>query len=314
MQHAAAFMMPRTLLVLLAFALAPGAAHAEQKKVLVLPFSGDLPANAPADGLARLTAVVARSGGITGAEVNIGQASFADTATLVGCSTQNAECLGKVAEALGVDQVVTGTVEVTGDGDAVVVELKLFKDQGVVEKSLELPAPSFAAVIEGLARDVPALFVSAPERETEPEPELAPTPEPEPEPIAPPITEPPTIRDTGESGGIGAAPWIVGAVGLAALGGGGALLYLASDRPDQVDSAPTASAADLDRLEQLEDEGEQFTLAGNALLIGGGVAIAAAATLAVIRGLSGGDDDGGVALAPMALPGGAGIHLSFGIP
>jgi hypothetical protein len=304
-------MMPRTLLVLLVVALAPGAAHAEQKKVLVLPFSGDLPANAPADGLARLTAVVARSGGITGAEVNVGQASFADTATLVGCSTENAECLGKVAEALGVDQVVTGTVEVTGDGDTVVVELKLFKDQGVVEKSLELPAPSFAAVIEGLARDVPALFVS--ERDPEPEPE--PAPEPEPEPIAPPITEPPSIRDTAESsGGIGAAPWIVGAVGLAALGGGGALLYLARDRQDQVDSAPTASAADLDRLEELEDEGEQFTLAGNALLIGGGVAIAAAATLAVIRGLSGGDDDGGVALAPMALPGGAGIHLSFGIP
>lgn len=306
-------MMPRTLLVLLVVALAPGAAHAEQKKVLVLPFSGDLPANAPADGLARLTAVVARSGGITGAEVNVGQASFADTATLVGCSTENAECLGKVAEALGVDQVVTGTVEVTGDGDTVVVELKLFKDQGVVEKSLELPAPSFAAVIEGLARDVPALFVS--ERDPEPEPESAPEPEPAPEPIAPPITEPPSIRDTAESsGGIGAAPWIVGAVGLAALGGGGALLYLARDRQDQVDSAPTASAADLDRLEELEDEGEQFTLAGNALLIGGGVAIAAAATLAVIRGLSGGDDDGGVALAPMALPGGAGIHLSFGIP
>jgi hypothetical protein len=325
--QARASIAPIALLVTAAIAASgAGSAGAEPPaKVLVLPFDGDLDrvtswGRAPPDGLERLTAVVARSAGITGAEVSTGQASYADTADLMGCGTVASECLSKIAEGLGVDQVVTGAVEASDDGRRVTVSLRFYKDGEVHEKTLEIASPSFEAVVQGLARDAPDLFVGAPERapEREPEPEPAPAANPRPEPIpatalAPP---PPVERDTGFGAGrVGVLAWSVAGLGVAAAGGGAVFLWMARDRQQQVDGAPTASAADLDRLEGIEEEGERFTRFGNALLIGGSAALVVGSALIVYQGLAnGGRDRSSLAVAPALVPGGAGINLSFEVP
>lgn len=330
---------------LAAAVVAPGSAAAESKKVLVLPFEGDLEPGAPDDGLAQLTAVVARSSGLTGAEVNVGQASFSDIATLVGCATPDAECLGKVAASLKVDQVVVGVVEASA-GDAapdgaeappasVTVKLKLFRDGKVTDRTLHLAAPSFQAVLEGVARDAPTLFVGARDSSVETGPDAGPeggdsggpkpTPEkkplPPPEKATPPAPQPdarmqqPPPRDSGgfDAGRVHIAAWIAAGAGVAMGAGGAVFLTMAHSRQSDVDGAPTSTAADLEHLQDLEDEGEQFTRIGDALLIGGAAALAVGGGLIIFQGLSGGgENETAVSIAPVPLPGGAGINVSLG--
>lgn len=327
---------------------APGTAGAESKKVLVLPFEGELEPGAPEDGLEQLTAVVARSSGLTGAEVNIGQASFSDTATLVGCSAADADCLGKVAASLRVDQVVIGVVESSGgagsgdagSGDAgaaepatVTVKLKLFRDGKVAARTLELPAPSFSAVLEGVARDAPALFVAAPEPGPGTNPEEGPEPKPDnkkptpppgpgpsaapppasPDPRVQPVAPPPRDDARFDVRRVHLAAWIAGGAGIALAGGGAVLLTMAHDRQQKVDGAPTSTADDLEHLQDLEDEGQRFTRIGDALLIGGGALVAVGGTLAVLQGLKVlGGEETAVSVAPVPLRGGGGIRVTIG--
>lgn len=317
---------PVALFVVFAAIAGSGVARAQPRaKVLVLPFEGELPASAPADGLAKLTAVVARSAGLTGAEVSTGQASFTDTADLMGCGAVAAECFAKIAAGLEVDQVVTGTVKRSDDGGAVTVSLRFFKDDKVHEKSLEILAPSFQAVLDGLARDVPDLFVGAapgPKPEPGPRPDPEPGPKPataSPQPVPPrALAPPPSVeRDRGfDAGRVGVIAWTVTGVGAAAAVAGGVSLFLARDRQQKVDDAPTASVADLDRLEQLEDEGERLTLIGDGLLIGGGAALLVGGALVVYQGLwaRDGGERSSLAIAPVPLPGGVGVNLSIEAP
>ena len=310
---------------LMGLAILASPAAAKPRKVLVLPFEGALGGKAPSNGLERLTAVVARSAGLTGATVRVGQASFSDTAALVGCGTEEADCLGQVAKSLGVDQVITGSVETGADGSSVIVNLKFFKDGETRDERLELPAPSFDAVLEGVARDVPDLFVSAPERRPDaratdtaapaagsPDTPATANPIETPPPVA---IAPPPQRDSGgfDVRRVGIVAWGTAGVGLVAAGAGGVFLALARDRQQQVDDAPVSSGADLERLEELEDEGARFTTLGNGLLIGGGGLLAAGAVLIAIQGLSGSAEDRPiVSIGPLG--DGAGIHLTFGAP
>jgi hypothetical protein len=282
-------------------------ALADEPRVLVLPFSGSVPGTP--DGPARLTQVVARSAGLTGADVVMGQATFADAAALAGCAEETPECFSQVAASLKVDQVVIGDVQPTSDGRSVAITLKIFQDGAIREKAVTLPATSMDDLVKRLAREAPALFVpgdetSAPPPEPAPGPELTPDPRPAPAPERPASSSRPRT---------GALPWILVASGAAIAGAGGGFLFAAGKKQDEVDGAPISDADDFERLAALEDKGDNYTKIGNGLLIAGSAVLVTGAVLVVMRGMAGGDDEpetSAVSVGATPIEGGFGIAVA----
>lgn len=286
--------------------LGAGPAAADEPRVLVLPFSGSVP-NAP-NGTARLTQVVARAAGLTGAEVVIGQATFADAAALAGCSEETPACFKQVADSLRVDEVVIGAVAPTPDGGSVTITLKHYQGGEIREKSLTVSAGSIDDMVKRVAREVPRLMVSGDET-SEPPPDRIPATSPEQRP-----SEPAPQRDTGggaRRGRIGLLPWVVMGAGVALAGAGGGFLYVAKKRQDEVDGAPIHDADDFDRLVDLEDQGDRYTKIGQGLLIGGGVVLAGGVVWALYRRASGADREPEPAMALDASPLEGGVAFSL---
>ena len=290
-----------------------GSAHADDKRVLVFPLTGTVP-GAPADTLTRLTQVIARSAGLTGAEVVVGQASFDDTAVLAGCASPDPACLSQVAQSLSVDHVVLGVVTPGPGGDTIEVALTAFVNGKLTQKKFTLQITNIDAMVEELAGEVPALFLASKRAEREPEPVAKPKPRPKPRPEL--VAPPPPPPESGFRGGrVSALSWVLAGSGLVAAGAGGVALVMARDRQAEVDGAPTATGQDLERLRDLEDEGELYTRAGNALLIGGGAALLVGGVIVLYQGYSGGGDERPrVSLSPMLGPAGAGVTLQVTLP
>jgi hypothetical protein len=270
------------------------------------------------NGPARLTQVIARAAGLTGADVIMGKATFADASALAGCSGETPECFGLLAGSVHVDQVVIGSVEPSGDGTGVMISLKVFEDGSIEEKSLSFPTTDIEELVKRLAREAPGLFVAGatgttPPPETEPKP----APEPDPEPARQPDPEPPVDRDDGFSfGRVGALPWVVTVAGVAAAGVGTGLLYMGRSRQDEVDSAPISSVDDFERLRELEDEGDRYLKIGSGVAIGGGVLFVAGVILVISGGMSDSDESerSSLSLAPMPVDGGLGFAVTVNTP
>ena len=297
----------RLVVVAALLAGAGGVARADEPRVLVLPFSGSVP-GAP-DGTVRLTQVVARAAGLTGAEVVVGQATFADAATLAGCSDETPECFKQLADSLRVDQVVIGDVRPTPDGGSVTITLKHFEEGEIHEKSLTVSAGSIDDMVKRVAREVPRLMVPGGET-SEPPPDRIPSTAPERDPVvAPPPA--PVERDRDRPGRVGVLPWVLVGTGVALAGAGGGFLYAAKKKQDDADAAPIHDADDFERLVDIEDKGERYTRIGQGLLIGGGVLVAGGVVWAVVRRASGSDDaEPAMAVTAAPLPGGVGLALS----
>ena len=281
-------------------------AHADEPRVLVLPFSGTVP-NAP-DGPARLTQVVARAAGLTGAEVVVGQATFADAAALAGCSEETPGCFKLVADSLRVDEVVIGSVNPTTDGGSVTITLKHFQQGGVNEKSLTVSAGSIDEMVKRVAREVPRLMVPGGEN-SEPPPDRIPTTTPERAPLEPQPA--PVERDDRRPGRVGAIPWVLIGTGAALAAAGGGFLYAAKKKQDDADGAPIRDADDFERLVAIEDKGERYTRIGQGLLIGGGAVLAGGVAWALIRRASGTRETSEPAMALHAGPQDGGLGLAF---
>jgi hypothetical protein len=291
------------LAVVVAIAAQSGLAHADQQRVLVLPFSGSVP-NAP-DGTQRLTQVVARAAGLTGAEVVIGQATFADAATLAGCSEETPECFKQLADSLKVNEVVIGDVAPSADGASVTITLKHFQDGQINEKSLTVSG-SIDEMVKRVAREVPRLMVSGGETSETPPDRIPATTTP----VAGPVPAAPAPeRDTGRPGRIGTLPWVLMGTGVALAGAGGGFLFMAKKKQDDVDGAPIHNADDFERLVDLEDKGDRYTKIGQGLLIGGGAVLATGVVWALVRRASGSEetDEPSIAVQAAPLDGGAGF-------
>lgn len=293
-------------LVLVAAVLTGGGlAGADEPRVLVLPFSGSVP-NAP-DGTQRLTQVVARAAGLTGAEVVIGQATFADAAALAGCSEETPECFKQLADSLKVNEVVIGDVAPTPDGGSVTITLKHFQNGEINEKSLTVSAGSIDDMVKRVAREVPRLMVSGGDTGDTPSDDRIPSTAPQSAPAAPPPE-----RDRSRPGRVGALPWVLMGAGVALAGAGGGFLFMAKKKQDDVDAAPIHDASDFERLVDLEDKGDRYTKIGQGLLIGGGAVLATGVVWALVRRASGGDEGSEPSMAVEAAPldGGLGFALS----
>jgi hypothetical protein len=305
------------LALVLALLAPAGVAGAAAKRVLVFHLTGAVP-GADARAIDRLTGVVARSAGLTGAEVIQGKVSYEDAAALAGCATTDAACLKQIADVLHVDHVVLGQVTATADAKSVDVALIAFVDGKRSEETYTLAVGPVDQMVEQLAREVPSLFVGH-KAEPEPQPEATPA-APASQPAAPPVT-PPAAAPRDEASGFHAARvepyawWITGG-GAALAAASGVFYVLAQGKQDEVNGAPVASLDDLHRLQSLEDQGARGAPGGNVLLIAGGAALVTGVVLVVYQGYArpASHDAAGVAFRPLLAPGTAGLAVELTWP
>ncbi len=286
-------------------------AAAEGSKVLVFPLTGSVPGD-PGDGLAQLTRIVARVAALTEGEVTISQAAFTDAAALAGCETEDAACFAKVAETLRVDGLIVGSVQPGEDGVSVAVTLERYdaRSATIDRQSAVVPADSFDALRSSFLREVSRAFVGGDQGQVEPPTQVEPTP-----PAVAPAPAPEPRDDAFDLRRVGKVPWIVAGAGVALAAVGTVYLIMAQSRQDEVDSAPTQTGADLDRLARLEDEGERYTTIGNVLLIGGvAVAIGGGAWAIYQATRRGPRPAPAVSIAPVPVRGGAALTLTVPLP
>lgn len=320
----------RTWLGVAAVAVVAAAApaHASLKpRVMVLPAGdagggGAIPedlARALTQGARRVTPDVARS-----------SASLADTAVIVGCDPAARPCLDTVAAALNVDQLLVVRVVAGAAADAggeVTVELTAVgRETAPVTQRFPLRPATRTRDLAAIEAAVPAML----------EAHVAP---------GPGADDPGGAGGAGGAdagaGGAGAGDLGPGDAGAGGAGAGsagagagpevstrsrrtpaaialtgGAVVaigvgawVLAAIEQGEIDDAPTATAADLDRLARLERTAERYASAGNALVIAGGVAAAAGAVWwwTAGRGRDRAPDDRGLVVTPRLAPTGAGV-------
>jgi len=275
---------------LTALALATGASHAQggslQARVMVLPAPGATgEAKLPADVLAAV------SGGARRVTPNVARstASLTDTAVIVGCDPQERACLEAVAAALNVDQMLLVNVRSEAGGDVTVDVTAVSRDSAPVTKQFVVRAATRKQDLATIEAAVPEMLdaeargagtgtdtgtgtetATGTETGTGTDPETG------------------TGTDPGTGTGTGGpvdeprvsstrAPMLVtiagGALAVIGLGAWG----LAAAKQGDIDGAPTSSAADLERLADMERTGRTYATTGNVLVVAGGLAAVAGA-------------------------------------
>lgn len=278
--------------------LVPNAALADGGPTLVASFQGDDPAVAK-----KLTAVMSEAAKGGGGAVS--ESSLDDVLALAGCaSPPEQSCLAAAPAMLEVDRLVVGRVETRGD--ETIVHLTLVGGDGTTQEREVALRGDGDAQAEAFERHAAAF--------------LAGEPPPADEVAAPPVVPPPAEvvaeAPADEAPAVGFSfdrvePWTWGVVGGGAglMLIGALLLNSASGVQDEVDAAPTDTAADLDRLADLEDEGRSKTRWGNLTLLVGTAAVATGAYFVVRQGRAG---ERPVRVVPTAVEGGAGVSLVIG--
>jgi hypothetical protein len=281
-------------LALVAALVAPSVARAEPRPTLVARFRS--PDAALGQRLTEITTAAARELGPVAAT----PAAHDDVLAISGCPTGELACLASAPAVLEVDRLVLGVVE--RDGDRTVVHLtQIAADGAGTERDVELPgstddaADAFAPAARAFLRGEPppaAAVVDAP----------APT-----SPLAPP--EPSGAARRAGLRAVEPWTWAIAGGGLAVVGLGVGLSIAASNTQDEVDAAPTETAAQLDALASLERTGESQARWGGAALVVGTLATAAGAYLVIRQATA---EAPAVRVTPVAGLGGAGVVVSFG--
>jgi hypothetical protein len=254
------------------------------RRVLVLRSEG---AAVDAETRARVdTAVLdlARRG--AGGDVTQGDITYGDATTMVGCSGDLAACKDLVLDTLAVDEIVAVSLGPPVMGEMMLTVRRAGRDAAPVEAKGMVTVLDPAARLPAVAG---ALFgVTAPAAPaapvpTDPTPPLAaPFPEPAPvpavEPAPAPPPEPATVTAAPDQtitaiDDVRPARSKLPAIGIGAGGGlvvvGLFLWSKAGDTQDQIDRAPTATRADLERLAALERDADGYATWGNITALGG---------------------------------------------
>ena len=272
----------RTIVVILAcaFALqvaATSTVAAAPTKVLVLPLDG----NVDPAVRARLNLSVVKLARTIQGDVTVGDATFDETATAIGCGATSPTCAETVRATLGVDELVYGSVSSTPSGQ---VEL-------VVHRVKARSAPRTSRIV--VAADAPPEEIEAaltprfaattarprttPVQPTDPRAPDAPLgqgdsldpgqpigPATPTGPIGPIGPTEPAHDDRARTRGV----IITSAGGLSVLIG----LLLWSNKSEvqgEIDRAPTVTETDFDRLEELERRAWRYAMFGNVMVLGG---------------------------------------------
>jgi hypothetical protein len=246
----------------LAATAAPAAAADLQPRVQVLPAEGAAPASMPKLG-AEVADALARGAARTTSHVARADANLTDTAVIVGCDPEQHACLDAVAAALNVDQVVFARLKAQ-DSDAAVEVTAVTRDAEPSTRSFTVKASSRTADLAAVESAVVDMLESGEARRSQAHRDSGGGSHPLP-PAAPPPLPPPT------ESGHARWPLFVAAGGAVLLGGGAACWALASSKQSDIDGAPSATAADLERLAGIESSAKGYATAGNLLVAGGAV-------------------------------------------
>jgi hypothetical protein len=286
--------------------VAPTAADAGERRVLVLPLSGSAPA-AGTEAPRRFTQAVASAAALDGAEITVGEAPYEDVAALSGCKADDTACLAQVARSLHVDEVVVGTILPAGEDGAVTVRLTLYRDLAVTEHAIALAGGDLDVMSARLGRDAARIFgIPAP-------------PEPVAVAVATAAVAPPPaatlVKPTAGAPQRGAERtwWIVAGSGAAAMATGVYFGWQARADQDEIDDAPTRTRQDVERLIALEERAGRNATIGNALLIGGTAALAVGGAVIITRALAIEADDA-LRISAVPLPGGGAVGLEVTLP
>ncbi|MBK9034444.1 MAG: hypothetical protein IPL61_24785 [Myxococcales bacterium] len=237
----------------LALIAAAGAARADDVKTIVLAAESSTDPTAAA-----VLAATARAVKQAAPTATIADASLADSAFILGCDPSTDPCRDDVAGQLGFDRMVivsrrdlsTEVVVRTRGGDT---RAQAFTVAGADDR----------AGLATLEAGVPALLAPA-VVEVDPGPGVG------------------AVAGGGGRalgvgpGGVPKGALIVGVGGGVLLVGGVVLWGLAASTQGDIDSAPTSTRAELERLDGLEADARQYATMGNGLVIGGAVAVVAA--------------------------------------
>lgn len=311
--------MSRALLSAALLAAAGNVAFADPHAALILHSEGA--ADAPTR--ARVDALVLRLAKAGGVPATAGDISYTDAAAASGCKPEAPTCRDEVLATLGVDEVITATTYVSGGELKVVVRRST---KGAPPREATATAAAIDSSDASLEAGLGPLFGVPPSA----------PPTPPATPIASPVTPPPARVATavepppsGEGSNVTAAPnGEVSAPGddviphhklemAGAIGGGVAILLgfalwgAAKGTQSDIDAAPTKTAADLQHLHELEQQGDGQANGGNFLFVAG----------LVVGGISGyylyRDHKRSAAAAqaritPIFVDHGAGLALTFG--
>ena len=273
-------------------------------RVLVIPLESTVP-DAQADivlafnlALAQLIEQDATT------KVTVAQTSLDDTMAVVGCSERSASCLTRVAEALAVDYIVYGSAAPGDTPDTFAITLVVARRDGAVppvEHSFPVQSAEVTTAESAFAGAAPAGFLRA-TAATDPAENAAPA--------------------GGSSGDrsltfdldrVEQTSWIVTGTGGALFGAGVVFWLLASSSQSDVNNHPLDSAADFDRLVELEDRTRNRATIGNALVVTGAVTAVVGAVLAVRQGLVR-EQPASITVAPMVTGTSVGLTLVLGWP
>lgn len=227
------------------------------RKVIVLPLDGNAPATQKAeinDTLARLAK--AKSDG----DVTIGDATFTETATAVGCDPLSAACAETVRSTLGVDELVYGTAK-TAEGQTTV---SVFRVSQGVPTSTQVTSISETDTGDKAERGIEPVFGAPIETVGSGSAVGSGSETPLPRPKH-------NFFDTKERKlGIGLA-----AGGVIALAIGISFWSSKSDLQEQIDNHPRDSLPELLALRDLEDRAGSKAMWGN-IMVGLGLGLGAA--------------------------------------
>jgi hypothetical protein len=297
---------PSLLVVLLLAWSASARADSFDPRVMVMPVGGEAPKALGKLGRDVMDAL-AKGARDSDAEVARADATLADTAGIVGCDPAEPACVDAVAAALNVDQLLIAEMSIypAGGDDAMVEVTAVTRETQPLSQTFPVRKDSRRADLKAIREAVGRMLEEGEVRRAQAiaEPEPA-----EDEGAAPvrPVEAPERAVDP-EPVAEGPRRASRGPVILAVSGGvlavvGATFWALAASAQGDVDDAPTATAADLDALVELEDRASFRAGVGNVLVVVGAVAAAA----------------GGVwwwhdrtqrerAVTVTALPGGAGV-------
>lgn len=265
----------------------PGDAFADGGSVVVIPVTGD-----PAEAGPRLTKLLVAAGNDSGSKTTAAKADATDVLALAGCTEPSPECWEQVRVTLGADAVIVGHLEPSTEPAGSSFAVTIYRD-GEEPATRTYPLQSTEPTAIEIEFEPMAATVYTGEEVSVPEDR---TPPPPPSSRGSKLSFHPERVETHS--------WIIAGAGAGTAILGGVFLVIASGKQDNVDNAPTGTVEELDRLEELEQSGERFTLLGNALFITGTLAAITGGVLIGIQGLEKKRvESAPVAVGPMAVGG-----------
>ena len=289
-------------------------AVAEPHKIVVLQTEG----RADAGTRARIDASITKLASTGGTLVSSGDITFSDAAAGAGCKPEVAACRDEVLDMLAVDEVVYTTTTLKPGGTEIEVH-RVTRGGMTRDAKMMLATGQSADSLDGIA----PLFTDAKPAEPVVDPKPPGPTEPAPPAVLPTVTDPkPSAVATQsplfpEETDRGPAP-PRSRLQLAGMIGGGLSMTIgfllwgqAGTIQDQVDTAPTTTAANLNDLKALETRGDSFAAWGNVLFLSG-MALGAVSTYFYIKGRKTHTTSQSARITPAVFDHGAGITLTLG--